>query len=108
MSVTQYGPRGVNRAYPGFSELLDAFWGERDRAEQLRRAAHDTVKGRAHPPRPHREARGRPARGAAPLANREELRRRGDLITANLWQAKPGARTMECVTITPRARPRSR
>ena len=97
MSVTQYGPRGVNRAYPGFSELLDAFWGERDRAEQLRRAAHDTVKA-------VRTLRDRTARRVAAQreelrrsANREELRRRGDLITANLWQAKPGARTMECV-----------
>ncbi len=96
MRVTQYGPSAVNREYASWSELLDAFYGGRERAEQLRRAAHDTLKS-------VRTLRDRQARKLAAQReelkrseNREELRRRGDLITANLWRAKKGSRTLEC------------
>ncbi len=96
MRITQYGALGNNREYESWSALLDAFYGRHDRAEQLRRAAHDTVKT-------VRTLRDRQARKLAAQreelkksAGREELRRRGDLITANLWRAKKGARTLEC------------
>ena len=96
MRITQYGEHGANRACESWSELLDTFYGSRDRAEQLRRAAHDTLKT-------VRTLRDRQARKLAAQreelkksSGREELRRRGDLITANLWRAQKGARTLEC------------
>lgn len=96
MNITQYGSKGENTAYETYSALLDAYYGQRDRAEQLRRAAHDTVKT-------VRTLRDRQARKLASQSaelkkseGRDELRRRGDLITANLWKAKKGARTLEC------------
>ncbi len=97
MSISQYGPAAENVEYGSFSELLDSFYAGRDRAERLRRAAHDTVKA-------VRTLRDRTARKLAARreelrrsADREELRRRGDLITANLWRAEKGADTLECV-----------
>ena len=96
MRISQYGPEAVNRPFGSWSELLDAFYGGRDRAEQLRRSAHDTLKA-------VRTLRDRQARKLAAQreelkksAGREELRRRGDLITANLWKAKKGMRALEC------------
>lgn len=96
MRITQYGASAENTVYGSFSELLDAFYAQRDRAERMRRASHDTVKA-------VRTLRDRTARKLASQreelkksAGREELRRRGDLITANLWRAQKGARTLEC------------
>lgn len=96
MRITQYGPGAENEESESFSALLDAFYGQRDRAEQLRRAAHDTVKA-------VRTLRDRTARKLASQreelrksADREALRRRGDLITANLWRAQRGMRELEC------------
>lgn len=96
MRILQYGAVGENREYGSFSELLDSFYGERDRAERLRRAAHDTLKT-------VRTLRDRQVRKLASQraeleksAGREELRRRGDLITANLWRADKGASSLEC------------
>ncbi len=96
MRIVQYGAQVENSRFDSFSGLLDAYYGERDRAERLRRAAHDTLKA-------VRTLRDRQMRKLAnqreelkKSANREELRRRGDLITANLWRAQKGARTLEC------------
>ena len=87
MNITQYGSKGENTSYETYSALLDAYYGQRDRAEQLRRAAHDTVKT-------VRTLRDRQARKLASQSaelkkseGRAELRRRGDLITANRWKA---------------------
>ena len=62
----------------------------------MRRASHDTMKS-------VRTLRDRQARKLAQqreelkkTADREELRRRGDLITANLYRAQKGARTLLC------------
>ena len=96
MRITQYGPAAKCEIRPGFSELLDECYAGRDRAERMRRAAHDTTKA-------VRTLRDRQARKLAQqreelkkTADREELRRRGDLITANLWRAEKGARTLLC------------
>lgn len=96
MSIGQYGPEAENVACESFSAMLDAFYAQRDRSERMRRAAHDTVKA-------VRTLRDRTARKLASQReelkkseNREELRRRGDLITANLWRAQKGARTLDC------------
>ena len=96
MRITQYGREAENVELESFSALLDAFYAQRDRAERMRRASHDTVKA-------VRTLRDRTARKLASQreelkksAGREELRRRGDLITANLWRAQKGARELEC------------
>ena len=96
MRITQYGPSAVCEQRGSFSELLDECYARRDRAERMRRVSHDTAKS-------VRTLRDRQARKLAQqleelkkTAGREELRRRGDLITANLYRAKKGDRVLVC------------
>ncbi|MBR1659799.1 MAG: NFACT family protein [Oscillospiraceae bacterium] len=90
MPITQYGAAMEGRAYPDFSSLLDAFYTRRSQAEEMRRktaALRRTVKN----------ARDRALRKFAAqteelkqTGNREQKRRWGDLITANLYRAPRG------------------
>ena len=90
MPILQYGPGTDSVLYPGWSALLEAFYAERDRAEHMRSRARSMAKL-------VRNAIGRTERKLA--ARLEELgatedreldKRRGDLITANIWRMKPG------------------
>lgn len=85
-----------------FSALLDRFYSERDRLEQQRRRSHDLTKT-------VRTMRDRQQRKlAAQLEelrradDRESLRRRAELIKANLYRISRGDRSIECETITSR------
>ncbi len=96
MRITQYGAAVACEPRGSFSDLLDEFYSGRERAERMRRISHDTIKT-------VRTLRDRQARKLAQqraelarTADREELRSRGDLITANLWRAEKGARTLVC------------
>ena len=95
MDILQYGPAVENVAYPGWSELLEAFYAEKDRAEHMHGRAKSMTK----------LVRNALARTERKLAARlEELgatedraadKRRGDLITANIWRMKPGMAEIE-------------
>lgn len=96
MRITQYGEAMRCEPRGGFSALLDEFYSERERAERMRRVSHELTKT-------VKTLRDRQLRKLAQqrqelekTADREELRRRGDLITANLWRAEKGARTLLC------------
>ncbi len=95
LRIRQYGDAVQGTAYPTFSALLDAFYTQRSRAEDMRRrtaALRRTVKN----------ALDRTARKLAAqeeelrqTAKRDEKRRWGELITANLYRApKTGAASM--------------
>lgn len=91
MRISQYGKTMEGEAFADFSELLDAFYTRRSKAEDMHRrtqALRKTVKN----------ARDRVSRKLAlqrqeleKTAGREEKRRWGDLITANLYRAKGNA-----------------
>ncbi|MBR1497405.1 MAG: NFACT family protein [Oscillospiraceae bacterium] len=98
LPVSQYGAAVERERFPDFSSLLDAFYTRRGQAEEMRRktsALRRTVKN----------ARDRALRKYAAqteelkqTANREQKRRWGDLITANLYRApkgRPGSMTVE-------------
>lgn len=96
MRITQYGETVRCEPRGGFSALLDEFYAGRERAERMRRVSHELTKT-------VRTLRDRQSRKLAQqrtelakTADREELRKRGDLITANLWRAERGARTLLC------------
>ena len=107
--IGQYGDSLRGEAFPDFSALLDAFYTRRSQAEDLRRRAaalRKTVKN-AH----ERTLRKLDLQTAElkKTALREEKRRWGDLITANLYRApKGGADSMtvedfyaeDCPTVT--------
>ena len=96
MPITQYGSALTSERFPSFSALLDAFYTRRGQAEEMRRrtaALRKTVKNA------HDRAVKKIALQTGELekaGEREEKRRWGDLITANLYRApKPGARSFE-------------
>ena len=108
MPLHQYGPEAEQTVYPTFSVLLDEFYSLRDRQESLRRRSGELT-------RTARTARDRLRRKIAAreqellaTEKREEFRRRGDLITANMYRLKKGMRSFEaqdfyadgCPTVT--------
>ncbi|MCD8321638.1 MAG: NFACT family protein [Oscillospiraceae bacterium] len=96
LPILQYGPAVESVAYPGWSALLDAFYGEKDRLEHLKSRARSMTKlVRGAKNRTERKLSLRIQELEA-TAGREEDKRRGDLITANIWRMKPG---MESVTL---------
>lgn len=96
MSVSQYGRETVCQTYPCFSELLDAFYTQRDQAELRRRRSHELT-------RSIRTSRDRLARKLLNqkeelkrTEDRETVRRQAELITANLYRLKKGDRVLVC------------
>ncbi len=93
----QYGNAMELREFPDFSSLLDAFYAQRDRAEQLRsrsQAIRKTVSNlRARTVRKLAAQRVE----LAATADRERKRQLGDILTANLYQIPRGAQAARCV-----------
>ncbi len=95
MPITQYENAVQTEEYASFSTLLEAFYTTRERHEQMRRRSqslHKSVKS-AH----ERSLRKLAARREElrQTENRDEARKFGDLITANLYRLQKGARTAE-------------
>lgn len=94
MPIKQYGDRMTGEVYQSFSELLDAFYTRRSQAENMKKrtsSLRKTVKN----------AYDRTVRKLAlqseelkKTAGREQKRRWADLITANLYRAKNGEKSM--------------
>ena len=95
LRIRQYGDAAQGEAYPSFSALLDAFYTRRSRAEDMRRrtaALRKTVKNALD--RTQRKLTTQQEE-LAQTRNREEKRRWGELITANLYRApRTGASAM--------------
>ena len=92
--VTQYGSALTCAQYGSFSALLDEFYLRRDKAEAMRRKSQALT-------RSVKTVRDRTAKKLAlqqeelkRSEDREALRRRADLITANLYRMKKGDRTL--------------
>ena len=96
LPIRQYGEAVQTETAASFSELLDAFHTRRDKAEQQRRRGHELT-------RTVKTARDRLARKLAGqreelkrTEGREEIRKQAELITANLYRLKKGARSLVC------------
>ncbi len=96
MPIRQYGASAALERYESFSAMLDAFYLSRDRAEQQRRRSHELTKT-------VRTLRDRLARKLAAqhdelrhTEGRDDVRRRAELITTNIYRIKRGDRTLEC------------
>lgn len=90
MNIRQYGLAAEGRELSGFSELLDAFYAGRDRAQQSKRRAAELTKT-------VKTARDRVLRRLSAqeqelkaTRGREERRKCGDLITANMYRLEKG------------------
>ena len=106
--IRQYGELVKNESYETFSALLDAFYGQREKAELIRRRSAELQ-------RTAKTARDRLARKLdarrrelQATEKREDYRRTADLITANIYRLKRGERSFEaqdfyqedCPTVT--------
>ena len=95
LRIRQYGSSVQGEAFPSFSALLDAFYTRRSRAEDMRRrtaALRKTVKNALE--RTERKLTMQ-TEELKQTGKREEKRRWGELITANLYRApRTGAKSM--------------
>ncbi len=96
MPISQYGQSVSFERFESFSELLDAFYSRRDRAEQQRRRSHELT-------RSIKTARDRLARKLSSqrqelerTEGRENVRKTAELVTANLYRLKRGDRALVC------------
>ena len=94
--ITQYGAAMTVRQEECFSAMLDGFYGERETAERIRQRGSDLIKAVTN-------LRNRAARKLenqrkelAEAEDRELLRLRGELITANLYAMQKGMRELVC------------
>ena len=96
LRISQYGESADTETADSFSALLDEFYTRRDKQEQQRRRGHELQ-------RSIKTARDRLARKLAGqkeelkrTETREEVRRRAELVTANLYRLKRGDRNLVC------------
>ena len=95
MPIKQYENQYESETCEDFSELLEAYYTRRDKAERVKRRAADITKT-------VKNARDRIVRKLGSqrselekTGERETLRRYGDLITANMYKLKKGERVLE-------------
>ena len=95
--ILQYGPTTESISYPSFTELLDAFYAQRETAQRVRQKGADLIKTLTR-------ARDRVARKIgvqeqelAATENRERLRELGDILTSNLHRMEKGMTTLRAM-----------
>ena len=96
MAINQYGPGTEIELFSDFSALLDAFFARRDREESRKRRSREllrSVKGARE--RLERKLAAQ-RKELADTAGREEIRRRAELITANIYRLKKGRSELVC------------
>ena len=96
MEIHQYGAQMENLRCESFSELLDSFYAQRERAERQRRHSHDLL-------RTVRTARDRLQRKLGlqreeyrRTETRDEVRKMAELLTANLYRLKKEDHELRC------------
>ena len=88
--INQYGDKMSLVRYPSFSEMLDSFYGKRDKAESMKRRSHE-LKRQVKTARDRQLKKlGLQKTELLKTADRETMRKYGDLITANLYRMKKG------------------
>ncbi len=88
--ITYFGTRATVTRYPDFASLLDAAFSERERSERIRARAADLY-GIVSRAISRLERKCEAQRGELKDAEEGDAwKRRGDLVTANLWQMKRG------------------
>ncbi len=93
--ILQYGPGTQSQKQESFSALLDSFYAQKENSERIRQKGQDLI--RSVTTARDRTARklGFQAKELAETKDREALREKGDLITANLYRMNKGASILE-------------
>ena len=96
MRISQYGETMELAEYSSFSELLDAFFSQKDRAESMRRKSRDLLhKTKSARDRTRRKLNAR-QQEMEKADDREQIRKEADLITANIYKLKKGMASFSC------------
>ena len=90
MPVTQYGPMVECRAMESYSSLLDSFYAERDAAARMRSKSSAIVKTVTNLRNRASRKLENQRKELSATADRDALRIRGELITANLYRIERG------------------
>ena len=93
--ISQYGALMVTAEYPTASALLDAFYAQRDRDTRLRQRANDLFRFLANASERIAKRVANQREELLACDSMEEDRRRGDLISANLYRLHRGDRAAE-------------
>ena len=95
MPIYQYGAAWENSTFPDFSTLLDDFYAGRDLQENMRRRSSELTKTvKTTLTRLRRKLAAR-EQELLDTRDRETWRRRGDLITANIYRLRRGMESFE-------------
>jgi predicted ribosome quality control (RQC) complex YloA/Tae2 family protein len=95
MAIGQYGSAAEGETFDDFSSLVEGFYLKRDRVDRMNRRSHELrrdVKNRIERLRRKLSAQ---REELAKTADRETLKRSGDLITSNMYRVKKGDRVLE-------------
>lgn len=96
MRISQYGETMELAEYSSFSELLDAFFSQKDHAESMRRKSRDLLhKTKSARDRTQRKLNAR-RQEMEKADDREHIRKEADLITANIYKLKKGTASFSC------------
>ncbi len=97
LPICQYGDLYEQRTFSTFGAMLDAFYGDRERAERVRQKGQELLRTLTN-------ARDRTARKIqaqtkelAATEDRERYREMGDIITSNLYQMQKGMKALRTV-----------
>lgn len=97
MPVTQYGDLMHNQQTDSFSKLLAEFYEKKSSMEHIRRRAQNMTHTIQNARDRMRRKLAAQRQELSRSQNRDKYKRRGDLITANLYQIEPGARKVRVI-----------
>ncbi len=93
--VAQYGSYGESVEQESFSALLDTFYVQREQAERVKQRGQELVKAATNARDRVRRKIALREKEYAQTQDRETLRIRGELITANLYRMERGQRVLQ-------------
>jgi len=94
-AIAQYGSYGESVTQESFSTLLDTFYSRREQAERVKQRGQELVKAATNARDRVRRKIALREKEYAQTQDRETLRIRGELITANLYRMERGQRVLE-------------
>lgn len=95
--ILQYGVATELRQMASFSQLLDAFYAERETSERVRQKGQDLIRSVTTARDRIRRKLNIQKQELSATQNRELLRQMGDIITSNLYQMEKGMRELKTV-----------
>ena len=96
MPISQYGEAVSSESFESFSEMLDAFYTRRDKAELQRRRSSELMRSvKTARDRLQRKLVGQ-MEELRRTEDKENVRKNAELITANIYRMKKGDRVLKC------------